>query len=75
MKKTVHIFLRSVDDVKNIASIAKEMEGEVTIFSGRYCIDAKSILGIFVLNLSGSLELEIENWKDEYEAMLEPYMV
>lgn len=75
MKKTMHIFLHSVDDVKNIANIAKEMEGEVTISSGHYCVDAKSILGIFVLNLGVPLNLEIEKWKDEYEGILAPYVV
>lgn len=50
------------------------MPGDVTIVSGRYVIDAKSIMGIFSLDLSKPMKLEIEDWKDEYVERLRPYM-
>ena len=52
-----------------------KIEGEVTISCGRYIINAKSIMGIFSLDLTKSLILEIEEWKDQYETLLKKYMV
>lgn len=75
MAKTIDIYLHSVKDIKDLADIAKRMEGDVNISSGRYRVDAKSIMGIYVLDISGPVCLEIEMWKKEYEEMLKPYMV
>lgn len=75
MKKRMDIVLRSVDDVKEFAGIAGRMEGQVALSSGRYMIDAKSAIGIFTLNLSAPVHLEIENWREEYGRMLEPYLI
>lgn len=74
MKKTMSIILRSADDAKNLAAIAQNIFGAVTLSSGRYCVDAKSLLGIWVLDFTLPLKLEIDKWKEEYEAALEPYL-
>lgn len=75
MKKAMDISLHSVADIKNFARLAEGMDGEVTLSSGHYRVDAKSILGIYALNLSGPMYLEVENWKDEYEAAMEQFRV
>lgn len=75
MRKTMDISLRSVADIKNFANLAEGMDGEVTLSSGRYCVDAKSILGIYALDLSSPIYLEVEKWKDEYEAAMEQFRV
>ncbi len=64
---------RSVEDVKNLVNIAERIDGMVTIASDRYCANAKSIIGVYVLDFCNPMYLEVEKWKDEYEAMLEPY--
>ncbi len=73
--KKVKISLSSIDTVKSFVTLTTKIEGDVTIISGRYIIDAKSIMGIFSLDLSKPLDLEIEEWKDEYEDALKPYMI
>ena len=73
--KKVKISLSSIDTVKSFVTLTTKIEGDVTIISGRYIIDAKSIMGIFSLDLSKQLDLEIEEWKDEYEDALKPYMI
>ena len=35
---------------------------------------AKSIMGIFSLDLSNPLQLQIEEWKDEYMSVIQKYM-
>lgn len=71
--KTMDISLSSIDMVKNFVNVVGNIPGEVIISSGRYVIDAKSIMGIFSLDLSKPMKLEIEEWKDEYAELLSPY--
>ena len=46
MNKTMTILLCSIDGVKDFVNMVSRIEGDVTISSGRYIIDAKSISGI-----------------------------
>ena len=74
MNKTITILLCSIDGVKDFVNMVSRIEGDVTISSGRYIIDAKSIMGIFSLDLSKMVTLEIEEWKNEYMEILKPYV-
>lgn len=71
----MQIYLGSTDNIKDFVNSMNKIEGEVTISCGRYIINAKSIMGIFSLDLTKSLILEIEEWKDQYETLLKKYMV
>lgn len=75
MNRGMTIVLNTVEDVKKFVSDISNIEGEITISSGRYIVDAKSIMGIFSIDLSKPLGLSVENWKDEYEEVLKPYLV
>lgn len=72
--KSFEIVLDSVDKVKAFVSDMSKIEGDVFLCVGRYVIDAKSIMGIFSLELSKPLWLEIEDWKEEYAAVIERYL-
>ncbi len=58
---TTKIFINSINDVKNFVNIVTKCEYDVDIVSGRYAIDAKSIMGIFSLDLSKELTLNIHS--------------
>ena len=49
---SVTIRLNSIGEVKEFNRIAATVPGDVDLHSGRYCVDAKSIMGIFSLDLS-----------------------
>lgn len=55
---TVNIMLNTINDVKNFVNTVSKYEFEVDLTSGRYVIDAKSIMGIFSLDLSKPIKLE-----------------
>ena len=59
--KTVKININTINDVKNFVSIVSRCDFDVDIVSGRYAIDAKSIMGIFSLDLSKELTLNIHS--------------
>lgn len=57
--KTYQIYLRSVVDVKNFVNITNRYDFDIDLESGRYIVDAKSIMGIFSLDLSKPLAMHV----------------
>ena len=73
---SVTIRLNSIGEVKEFNRIAATVPGDVDLHSGRYCVDAKSIMGIFSLDLSKPLELRVHSDDcDELMAELDKYIV
>ena len=62
----VEIKLNTIEDVKNLVSDVTGCECDFEIISGRFVVDAKSIMGIFSLDLSKELKLVIRS-DDEFE--------
>ena len=75
--KTVQISLNSIDKVKSFVNDITKFDYDFDLVSGRYVIDAKSIMGIFSLNLSKPIDLNIhtEEKLEEILKVLEPYTV
>lgn len=57
--KKVFITLSSIDDVKVFVNEINMLPCDADLISGRYTVDAKSIMGIFSLDLSQPIELDI----------------
>ena len=75
--KTVKISLNSIDKVKAFVNDITKFDYDFDLVSGRYVIDAKSIMGIFSLDLSKPIDLAIhaESNIDEIMEVLKPYLV
>lgn len=58
---TAKIRINTIEDVKNFVSVVTGVDFDVDIVSGRYAIDAKSIMGIFSLDLSKDLEVRVHS--------------
>ena len=74
--KTVRISLNSIDKVKTFVNDISQFNYDFDLVSGRYVIDAKSIMGIFSLDLSKPIECTIH--ADDTEEILKtlaPYIV
>lgn len=75
--KTVKISLNSIDKVKSFVNNLTKFDTDFDLVSGRYVIDAKSIMGIFSLDLSKPIDLNIhaeDNLPEVLEA-LKPYII
>jgi len=57
--KTVKLMLNSIDKVKEFVNQVSKFDNEFDLTSGRYIIDAKSIMGIFSLDLSQPIDLDL----------------
>lgn len=75
--KTVKICLNSIDKVKAFVNDITKFDSDFDLVSGRYVIDAKSIMGIFSLDLSKNIDLNVhaEDNIDEILSVLKPYIV
>lgn len=74
---TVKISLNSIDKVKSFVNDLTKFDSDFDLVSGRYVIDAKSIMGIFSLDLSKPIDLNIHEEKnlDIVMSVLEPYII
>jgi len=59
--KTIKVSLDSIDKVKVFVNLVSKFDSDFDLISGRYVIDAKSIMGIFSLDLSKPIELTIHD--------------
>ena len=57
--KELKIMLGTIEDVKEFVNITNKYEFDCDLISGRYAVDAKSIMGIFSLDLSKPLDMVI----------------
>ncbi|MBQ4473368.1 MAG: HPr family phosphocarrier protein [Lachnospiraceae bacterium] len=76
--KTVKISLNSIDRVKSFVNEVTRFDTDFDLVSGRYVIDGKSIMGIFSLNLSKPIDLNIhcdETTAPEILTALSPFIL
>ena len=60
--KEATILLQSIEDVKEFNRIVAVYDGDVDLVSGRYVIDAKSIMGIFSLDLGKPINIQVHGY-------------
>ena len=65
----------SIGDVKNFVNIVGKYDFDIDLISDRYVVDAKSIMGIFSLDLTKPINVQVHSDDtDAIEAELAPYM-
>lgn len=74
--KSFNIMLKSINDVKDFVNIVNRYDFDVDLSSGRYVVDAKSIMGIFSLDLSKPIKVEAHTEDcDEFCGEIERFTV
>lgn len=75
--KTVQVSLNTIDKVKDFVNDVTRFNCDFDLVSGRYVIDAKSIMGIFSLDLTRPIDLSIhtEEGLEDIMKVLEKYIV
>ncbi len=75
--KTLNININSIDKVKAFVNTINTFDGNFDLVSDRYVVDAKSIMGIFSLDVSNALQLNVHD-ESEFDAVkvaLKDYIV
>ena len=65
MNNTFKIMLSSINDVKVFVNAANDQPCDIDIVSGRYVIDAKSIMGIFSIDLAKAITVEVHGTQSD----------
>lgn len=74
--KSYEIFLKTIIDVKNFVNAINDFDFDVDLVSGRYVVDAKSIMGIFSLDLSRPITLRVfADDVEQFEAAIKDFML
>lgn len=73
--RSCEITLSSINDVKNFVNIINRYDFDADLTSGRYVVDAKSIMGIFSLDLSRPIKIQVHSdncdaFMDELKAFI-----
>lgn len=78
VEKKYLVNLNNIDKVKKFNAVVSQNGNAFDLVSGRYVIDAKSIMGIFSLDLSKDIELvaHFEDGADvkEFEASIAEFL-
>ncbi|MEA4831682.1 hypothetical protein SDC9_141321 [bioreactor metagenome] len=67
--KTLLIKLSTIEDVRNFVNAVTKCDAEIDLTSGRYIVDAKSIMGIFSLDLLNPITMKI-NGNGDYSRLM-----
>ena len=62
---TFKVLLSSISDVKHFVNAAISLPCDIDVVSGRYVIDAKSIMGIFSIDLSKTVEVQVHGTRED----------
>lgn len=74
--KIYDIRLSTIEDVRNFVNEVTRCDFDVDLASGRYIVDAKSIMGIFSLDLLNPIRMTVHSdAADEFLARVEKYIV
>ena len=73
--KSCMIRLSTIQDVRTLVDIVTAATTDVDLSSGRYVVDAKSIMGIFSLDLLNPIKLTAHQDDPALFAQLAPFMV
>ena len=69
--QSVTIMLNTVTDVKTFVNVVSKYDFDVDLVSGRYAIDGKSIMGIFSLDLSKPIKVDVHSEGEDADKFIE----
>ena len=75
MKDKIKVKFKDINDVSKFVRIVSQYDGDFDLISGRYVVDAKSIMGIFSLDLSKPIQLSLPSAIPELMEELKPYII
>lgn len=79
MMNTFNISINTIDKVKRFVNLTNRCDADVDIISGRLLVDAKSIMGIFSMDLTRPMTLRVHESNieklEEYKKLFEEFII
>lgn len=73
--KTAVIKMSAFTDYTLLSAEASKVDGDVTLIKGKYAVDAKSLPGVFSLDLSSGVTIEYPEDAFEFDQFLFKYKI
>lgn len=73
--KEFNIMLATINDVKEFVNIVSQYDFDIDLSSGKYVVNAKSIMGIFSLDLTKKIKLKAHTDNEEFFGKIKKYIV
>lgn len=73
--KEFNIMLGTINDVKEFVEIVSQYDFDIDLSSGKYVVNAKSIMGIFSLDLTKKIKITAHTDDDDFFEKIKKYMV
>ena len=70
----VYVNLSTPSIVQKFVKTITKLEGEFELISGKYILDARSLMGIFSMDITKPIHLRVYNGSDENMTALNPYL-
>lgn len=72
----IKIHLNSIGAVKEFSALMNKVDTKVSLISGRYAADARSIMGILSLDLSRAIDVRVDGKEPEnFREIIREYLV
>lgn len=69
------VSIKGLNDIYNFIANAQKVNGDIIVRRGRYVIDAKSILGIFSLDMSQNIAITYPETASDFEEFIQQFKV
>ena len=73
--KTLFIKINGITDITNFVKRAADVKGDVIATKGRFCVDCKSIMGMFSIDTSTGFTVEYPAEAREFESYISLFRV
>ena len=72
--KKIFIKIPGINDVNLFVSNARMVEGDILVSRGKFCVDGKSVLGMFSLDVTDGCTVEYPEDATEFEAFIQQFV-
>ena len=70
-----YIQITGLNDVYEFLRYATKVDGDVTLLRGKYAVDAKSILGVFSIDMSNKIIVEYPESAEDFDRYIQKFIV
>lgn len=75
MNKSMFVKITGIKDVTDLVKIATEVDGDIEVRKGRWCVDAKSLMGVMSIDMSGGAKIVYPSNATEFENYIKQFEV
>ena len=72
--KKLYVKIPGINDVNKFVSHARMVQGDILVSRGKFCVDGKSVLGMFSLDVSDGCTVEYPDEAEEFERFLQEFV-